>query len=127
MNLLDFLKRLSPDECREVGELFVFAADCPRNAAFHAHIEAAAAKFRDPKEDNLVAHVEAARERIRRLEEPLNRDGLNHRRLIEEELARRGDSRPRWPAGGRRLARRQSTTGRASPAWPALWYRWWNP
>lgn len=91
--MLDAVKNATSEQLREIGETFLWFADQQRDEVFLANIDIVIAKFRDPREDDIAAHLEAARERMRKLEEPLIRDGLNHRRLMEEELARRGDAR----------------------------------
>lgn len=92
-SMLSAVKNATSDQLREIGETFLWFADRERDEAFFANIDIVIAKFRDPREDDIAAHLEAARERMRKLEEPLIRDGLNHWRLMEEELVRRGEAR----------------------------------
>lgn len=91
--MLNAVKNATSEQLREIGETFLWFADRERDEVFLANIDMVIAKFRDPKENDIAAHMEAARERMRKLEEPLIRDGLNHWRLMEEELARRGEAR----------------------------------
>lgn len=91
--MLDAVKNATSDQLREIGETFLWFAAQERDEVFLANIDMVIAKFRDPKENDIAAHLEAARERMRKLEEPLIRDGLNHWRLMEEELNRRGETR----------------------------------
>jgi len=48
MEILRFIERLSPDECREVGEIFTRLAALPRDAVWQAHLDAALALFEKP-------------------------------------------------------------------------------
>lgn len=94
MNILDLVTKLKPEECRELGELIVWLADRPRDASFYANIDLAMSKFQDPAELSQVAVLQRARERVQALNDGLLADGMNHQKLIADELARRGDDRP---------------------------------
>lgn len=91
--MLNAVKNATSDQLREIGETFLWFADRERDEVFLANIDMVIAKFRDPKELDLGAAIERGRARVWALNDQLLADGLNHRRLLEEELARRGDAR----------------------------------
>jgi len=94
MHPLEMLKRMTPDECREVGEIFIWAAGRPRDATFTANIDLVLAKFADPGDTDRAAAINAGRARVAALNDGLRSDGMNHEKLLADELARRGDVRP---------------------------------
>ncbi|WP_187168710.1 hypothetical protein, partial [Enterococcus faecium] len=51
------------------------------------------AKFQDPAELSQVAVLQRARERVQALNDGLLADGMNHEKLLGDELSRRGDDR----------------------------------
>lgn len=91
--MLDAVKNATSDQLREIGETFLWFADQKRDEVFLANIDMVIAKFRDPKEFDRAAALDRARARVMTLNDQLLADGLNHRRLLEDELARRGDTR----------------------------------
>lgn len=93
MHPLEMMKRMTADECREFGEIFIDFADRPRDATFNAMIDTVLAKFQDPAELSQVAVLQRARERVQALNDGLQSDGMDHQKLIADELSRRGDSR----------------------------------
>ena len=93
MHVLEYLKRMTPAECREVGELFLSFADRPRDAAFVASLDLVLAKFQAVDSPGVAEALNAARRRVMALNDGLLAEGLNHEKLLAEELARRGDKR----------------------------------
>lgn len=93
MNILEALRRASPAERREIGEIFLSFADGKERPNLDAEIDLVMSKFRDPKEADLSARLEAGRKRVHALGDGLRADGMGHEQLIEAELKRRGDAR----------------------------------
>lgn len=92
-NMLHLVKTATSDQLREVGEYLTWAADQKRDDVFLATVTEAFGKFVDPKDLDLIAIWEASQARMRRFHDPLFRDGLQHSKLLKEELVRRGDTR----------------------------------
>ena len=93
MHILEFIKETSQDECREIGELILSFADSPRDANWRANMEAALSAVASPADQTRVQVIAAANRRVVALNDGLLADGTNHAKLLEEELARRGDKR----------------------------------
>lgn len=93
MEILHVIKNSSPEECREIGELILEMGTKPRTPQWHADIDTAIALHTGPKEKTLAERLEKAGNRMRALNDGLLADGMNHERLIADELLRRGDSR----------------------------------
>jgi hypothetical protein len=93
MHILEILKRTSPEERREIGEIFLSFADGPLSPSQSAEIDLVLAKFRDPNEIDLVEQFNRSQKRMRRYHEGLARTGTDHRTLLAAELQRRGDPR----------------------------------
>jgi len=90
---LEMLKRSTPDQCREIGEIFLSFVDRPRDDEFRAMIDTVLAKFADPGDADRAAAINAGRARVEALNTGLLADGMNHQKLIADELSRRGDGR----------------------------------
>ena len=93
MDLATLLRKGTPSELREIGEMLIGLASMPRDAGSAAVIEATVAKFEDPEEGNLAKVLHAARLRAVHREDGLRGEGMNHANLIQAELERRGDQR----------------------------------
>ncbi|MFM7403308.1 MAG: hypothetical protein ACKO1N_04270 [Erythrobacter sp.] len=93
MHILEILKRTSPEERREIGEIFLSFADGPLSPRQTAEIDLVLAKFRDPKENDIVEQFKQSQERMHRYHEGFARTGTDHRTLLAAELERRGDGR----------------------------------
>lgn len=91
--MLNAVKNATDNQLREIGETFLWFASQERDEVFFANIDHVMAKFRDPSADDLAAAIERGRVRVMALNDQLLADGLNHRRLLQEELVRRGDTR----------------------------------
>ena len=93
MEFLRALKNMTSEECREFGTMVVGLADSPRDAAWHANIARAIAKFETPGGRGMAEQLKSARISATALDNALRAAGMDHRKLIEEELTRRGDER----------------------------------
>ncbi|QOV92942.1 hypothetical protein [Novosphingobium sp. ES2-1] len=93
MHILEALKRTTSEERREIGEIFLAFADGKERPNLTAEIDLVLSKFRDPKEADRAALLEAGRKRVHALSDGLRADGMGHEQLIEAELKRRGDGR----------------------------------
>lgn len=93
MDLMRTVERTSQAECREMGEILIAMSEMPRDATWHANIEAAMAPYRDPGEQSIKEVLNKARDRLYAMNDGFLRDGTNHAKLLEEELKRRGGKR----------------------------------
>lgn len=93
MHPLEMIKRATAEQCREIGEIFIWAADRPRDETFRANIDMVLVKFQDPGDADLAAAINSGRARVSALNSGLLADGMNHEKLIADELSRRGDDR----------------------------------
>lgn len=93
MHVLEMLKRTTPEQRREIGEIFLYFADGRERPNMAAEIDLVLSRFQDPKEANLAARIEDGRRRVHALGDGLRADGMGHLQLIQAELERRGDPR----------------------------------
>ncbi|CAH0496613.1 hypothetical protein [Novosphingobium sp. CECT 9465] len=100
MHLLEILKRASPAERREIGEIFTHFSDAGDEAEVRATLDMVMNRYADPRDQSLKAiwadmqeRVQSSRKRVHALSDGLRADGMGHEQLIEAELKRRSDGR----------------------------------
>lgn len=93
MHILELLKRASPDERREIGEIFLSFSDGKDRPEMALQLDTVIEKFRGPAERSLGERLREANNRVRALSDGLRAEGMGHEQLIAAELGRRGDRR----------------------------------
>lgn len=93
MDILNLIRRSTPEQCREMGELILEMGTKPRTREWYGQIDTAIALQPVPKEQNIAEAIEKGRARVMELNDGLLADGMNHEKLMIDELKRRGDGR----------------------------------
>ena len=93
MDLVSLIRNGTAAECRQAGELLVNLADMPRDAAWEGIVEAVAAKFRSPRDEEIFEHMARWQHRERQWSAALWKEGVAYTQLFKAELERRGDAR----------------------------------
>ncbi|WP_454888685.1 hypothetical protein [Sphingobium indicum] len=92
-DLIGMVAATTQDQCRDLGNLLLDLAEQPRDDKWKAFIVMTRNQMETPQQRTLAAAIEAGNKRVTAISDGLHADGMDHRTLIEAELARRGDGR----------------------------------
>jgi hypothetical protein len=87
--LIQALARSTPDECREIGKLFLSMADVPRDVHWKAGFSEKLAMFPEPPETSIAIQMGKARARVTAENDALRAAGW-HPIQMRAELEARG-------------------------------------
>jgi len=92
-DLIGMVEGTTQEQCRDLGTLLLELSEQPRDDKWKAFITMTRNQMETPQQRTLAAAIEAGNKRVAALSDGLRADGMDHRTLIEAELARRGDGR----------------------------------
>ncbi|KAA9019837.1 hypothetical protein [Sphingobium limneticum] len=92
-DLVGMVETTTQEQCRDLGNLLLELADQPRDAKWKAFISMTRSQMETPEQRTIASAIEAGNRRVEAASDALRADGMDHRTLIEAELARRGDGR----------------------------------